>query len=133
MQSIEESLEYEGIDLLSDFGGYLGLFIGASALSLSNIALNYFFQMMPKLKNRVGSGIRVGQIVEDEYTEGQQETERTQGTSPTPHRMSPLEIEITLIKIQEDLAKKENKIKSKPHGLSKRNKKGKSPNKPTKE
>ena len=117
----------------------MGLFIGASVLSLSNIALNYFFQMMPKLKNRVGSGMRVEQIVEAEYTEGQEETElndkffeRTRGTSPPPHRMSPFEIEITLNKLQEDFVKLESKIKSKPHSLSKRNKKGKSPNKSTK-
>ena len=113
--------------MLSDFGGYLGLFIGASALSLSNVALNYFFEMMQKFKNRVGYNMTIEQIVED--TEGQQEIklndkvfEDTRGMSSTSHRMSQSEIEKTLTKLQKDFVKLENKIRSKPHGLSKRNK-----------
>ena len=43
---ISETLDYKAIDFLSDFGGYLGLFIGASLLYLYDVFTNFFLRLL---------------------------------------------------------------------------------------
>ena len=43
---ISETLDYKAIDFLSDFGGYLGLFIGASLLYLYDVFANFFLRLL---------------------------------------------------------------------------------------
>ena len=43
---IDETLDYKAIDFLSDFGGYLGLFIGASLLYLYDVFANFFLRLL---------------------------------------------------------------------------------------
>ena len=54
-----ESLDFTGLDLLMAFGGYLGLFIGASILSLYDIFINFFMKMVTKFKSRLDSKIKI--------------------------------------------------------------------------
>ena len=102
------------------FGGYLGLFIGASILSLYDISINFFTNMVTKFKSKLDSEIKTGEI--KEYNEGQWETvlndksfQPTKKVFTTPHRISPFEMELEncliLIKIQEDLVKQGKTIK----------------------
>ena len=44
-------MDYTIIDLLSDFGGYLGLFIGASVLYLYDISTHFILQIITKFKS----------------------------------------------------------------------------------
>lgn len=44
-------MDYTVIDLLSDFGGYLGLFIGASVLYLYDISTHFILQIITKFKS----------------------------------------------------------------------------------
>ena len=46
---IDETLDYKAIDFLSDFGGYLGLFIGASLLYLYDVCADFFLRLLTKL------------------------------------------------------------------------------------
>ena len=48
---MEEFLAYTGLDLLNAFGGYLGLFIGASLLSLYDVTVNNFWNILTKFKS----------------------------------------------------------------------------------
>ena len=106
------------------FGGYLGLFIGASILSLYDISIKFFMKMVTNFKSRLDSEIKIEELkVEiEEYNEGQWETvlndksfQPTKKVFSTPHRISPFEMELKncliLIKIQEDLVKQGKTIK----------------------
>ena len=121
---IGESLDFTGLDLLMAFGGYLGLFIGASILSLYDISINFFMKMVTKFKSRLDSEIKTEEpkVEIEEYIEGQEETilndksfQPTKMGFSTPHRISPVEMELKnspiLIKIQEDSVKQGKAIK----------------------
>ena len=121
---IGESLDFTGLDLLMAFGGYLGLFIGASILSLYDISINFFMKMVSKFKSRLISEIKTEKLKLEieEYNEGQGEKlsndksfQPTKKGFSTPHRISPVEMELKnspiLIKIQEDSVKQGKAIK----------------------
>ena len=106
------------------FGGYLGLFIGGSLLSLYDISIKFFMKMVTKFKSRLDSEIKTEELkVEiEEYNEVQGETvlndksfQPTKKVFSTPHRISPVEMELEnspiLIKMQEDLVKQGKTIK----------------------
>ena len=107
-------MDYKAIDLLSDFGGYLGLFIGASILYLYDISINFLRSIITKFKSRIGTSTRIEEL-KTEYDESQDKEmktndktfQHTQNTTSTPIRMSYSENENSkiLIKIQEELAK----------------------------
>ena len=65
-------MDYTAIDFLSDFGGYLGLFIGASILYLYDISTHFILQIITKFKSRFGAGIRIGEL-KTETVKGQEE------------------------------------------------------------
>ena len=48
MEVVEKIIVYELIDFFSDFGGFIGLFLGASCISLIDLAEPY----LEKLSNR---------------------------------------------------------------------------------
>ena len=58
------------------FGGYLGLFIGASILSLYDIFISFFMRLVTKFKSRVDSEIKTEELNAEieEYNEGQWRT-----------------------------------------------------------
>ena len=106
------------------FGGYLGLFIGASILSLYDISIKFFMKMVTKFKSRLGTEIKTEDRKEEieEYNKGQRETvlndksfQPIKKVFSAPHRISPAEMELEnfpiLIKIQEDLVKLEKTVK----------------------
>ena len=82
------------------FGGYLGLFIGASILSLYDISISFFMKLVTKIKSRGDSEIS--------FTTSKK-------VFSTPLRISPVEVELEdhpiLIKMKEDLAKQGETIK----------------------
>ena len=82
------------------FGGYLGLFIGASILSLYEISISFFMKLVTKFKSRGDSEIS--------FTTSKK-------VFSTPIRISPVEVELEdhpiLIKMKEDLAKQGETIK----------------------
>ena len=82
------------------FGGYLGLFIGASILSLYDISISFFMKLVTKIKSRGDSEIS--------FTTSKK-------VFSTPFRISPVEVELEdhpiLIKMKEDLAKQGETIK----------------------
>ena len=82
------------------FGGYLGLFIGASILSLYDISISFFMKLVTKFKSRGDSEIS--------FTTSKK-------VFSTPLRISPVEVELEdhpiLIKMKEDLAKQGETIK----------------------
>ena len=59
-------MDYTVIDLLSDFGGYLGLFIGASVLYLYDISTHFILQIITKFKS---SRLRINILNEEFKTE----------------------------------------------------------------
>ena len=63
---MEEFLAYTGFDLLNAFGGYLGLFIGASIMSLYDVTIKNFLKIMTKFKS---SDMRIEKIHETECNE----------------------------------------------------------------
>ena len=88
------------------FGGYLGLFIGASILSLYDISIKVFMKMVTKFNSRLDTAIKT-----EEFNKGQQETvlndksiQLTEKVFSTTHRISPVEMEQNWIKMQNDLA-----------------------------
>ena len=106
------------------FGGYLGLFIGASILSLYDILISILMKLLTKFKSRVDSEIRTEELNAEieEYNEGQWRTvlnDKSFTTSKkvfsTPIRISPVEVELEdhpiLIKMKEDLVKQGETIK----------------------
>ena len=111
---ISDTMDYKAIDLLSDFGGYLGLFIGASILYLYDISINFLRSIITKFKSRIGTSTRIEEL-KTEYDGGQDKEMKTndktfqltQNTTSTPIRISYSENENSkiLIKIQEELAK----------------------------
>ena len=114
------------------FGGYLGLFIGASILSLYDISIKFFMKMVTKFKSRVGTEIKTEDLkVEiEEYNKGQRETvlndksfQPIKKVFSAPHRISPVEMELEnfpiLIKMQEDLVKLEKTVKKQEKLLAK--------------
>ena len=82
------------------FGGYLGLFIGASILSLYDFSISFFMKLVTKFKSRGDSEIS--------FTTSKK-------VFSTPIRISPVEVELEdhpiLIKMKEDLAKQGETIK----------------------
>ena len=104
-------MDYTAIDFLSDFGGYLGLFIGASILYLYDISTHFILQIITKLKSR----IEELKTEYDGYDEGQDEStkmnekifEITKNTKTTPKEISYSETEKIklLINLQKELAK----------------------------
>ena len=82
------------------FGGYLGLFIGASILSLYDISISFFMKLVTKFKSRGDSEIS--------FTTSKK-------VFSTPIRISPVEVELEdhpiLIKMKEDLVKQGETIK----------------------
>ena len=97
MQSviITETLDYKSIDFLSDFGGYLGLFIGASILYLYDHSIYFILQIITKFKSRFGTSTRIEEL-KTEYDEGQDEKMKmndktfqlTHNTTSKPNRIS---------------------------------------------
>ena len=51
VEAVEEFLAYTGLDLLNAFGGYLGLFIGASIMSLYDVTIKNFLKILTKFKS----------------------------------------------------------------------------------
>ena len=100
-------MDYNAIDLLSDFGGYLGLFIGASILYLYDVSTNFLLQIITKFKSRFGTSIRIEEL-KTEYDKGQDEEMKmndktfqlTQHTTSKPNRISYSENENSKIPIK---------------------------------
>ena len=114
------------------FGGYLGLFIGASILSLYDIFISFFMRLVTKFKSRVDSEIRTEEINAEieEYNEGQWRTvlndksfTPSKKVFSTPLRISPVEVELEdhpiIIKMQAELVKLGKTIKKQEKLLSK--------------
>ena len=108
-------MDYKAIDLLSDFGGYLGLFIGASIVYVYDVSTYFILQIITKFKSRFGTGIRIEEL-KTESDEGQDEemkmnnktfpiTQKTTSTSSIRTSYSENENIKILINIQEELAK----------------------------
>ena len=100
--------------MLSDFGGYLGLFIGASILYLYDISTNFFLKILAKLGSR--PPIRLNELQtehhdvksqDEEMTMGDKEFQQRHNITSTPGRVSYSENQIyeILKKIQEELGK----------------------------
>ena len=113
-----ETLDYESIDLLSDIGSYLGLFIGASILSLYEVSINFLLRFITRFKSRIGIGSRIEDLKTEYDDEGQDEEikindntfQLKQNIITKPRRVSNYEneienIKLILINIQEELAK----------------------------
>ena len=120
---IEESLDYEFIDLLSDFGGYMGLFIGASILSLNASAINCLKKIITKFKGSLRSSISSEESLDPDYIESHGEMTQNDkilevaevfGISSTSNRIYSFEIELknTQIwnKMQEDIERLGEKV-----------------------
>ena len=114
------------------FGGYLGLFIGASILSLYDIFISILMKLLKKFKSRVDSEIRTEEINAEieEYNEGQWRTvlndksfTPSKKVFSTPLRISPVEVELEdhpiIIKMQAELVKLGKTIKKQEKLLSK--------------
>ena len=119
------------------FGGYLGLFIGASILSLYDVSINFFMKIVTKYKHRLDSKIKTEELkleIEEHDNEGQ--LEKTLNLAPskkvptTPQSFSSGEMELensqilmkqgkTIKKLEKLLAKQANILAK----LEKRNKK----------
>ena len=76
------------------FGGYLGLFIGASIISLYDISIKFFMKMITKFKSRHEIKTEELKVEIEEYNEGQGETQLndksfqpTKKISTTPHQL----------------------------------------------
>ena len=113
---ISETLDYKSIDLLGDIGGYLGLFIGASILSLYEVSINFLLRFMTKFKNRFGISSRIEDLKTEYDGEGQDGEikindstfQLRQSIASKPSRISYSEnenLKVLLINIQEELAK----------------------------
>ena len=68
---ISETLDYKSIDLLSDIGGYLGLFIGASILSLYEVSINFLLKLITRFKSRFSNSSRIEDLKTEYDGEGQ--------------------------------------------------------------
>ena len=114
------------------FGGYLGLFIGASILSLYDIFISFFMRLVTKFKSRVDSEIKTEEINAEieEYNEGQWRTvlndksfTPSKKVFSTPLRISPVEVELenspSFIKMQAELVKLGKTIKKQEKLLEK--------------
>ena len=90
------------------FGGYLGLFIGASILSLYDISISFFMKLVTKFKSRGDSEIS--------FTTSKK-------VFSTPLRISPVEVELenspSFIKMQAELVKQGKTIKKQEKLLAK--------------
>ena len=112
---ITETLDYESIDLLSDLGGYLGLFIGASILSLYEVSIYYLLRFITRIKSRFGSSSRIEDLKTGYNGEGPDGVikindstfQLKKNITSKPSRVSNSENENTklLINIQEELAR----------------------------
>ena len=114
------------------FGGYLGLFIGASILSLYDIFISILMKLLKKFKSRVDSEIRTEELNAEieEHNEGQWRTvlndksfTPSKKVFSTPLRISPVEVELEdhpiIIKMQAELVKLGKTIKKQEKLLSK--------------
>ena len=113
---ISETLDYKSIDLLGDIGGYLGLFIGASILSLYEVSINFLLRFITRFKNRFGISSRIEHLKNEYDGEGQDGVMKIndstfqikENITSKPSRVSNSEnenIKLILINIQEELAK----------------------------
>ena len=112
---ISEALDYEFIDFLSDIGGYLGLFIGASILSLYEVSINFLLKLITRFKSRFSNSSRIEDLKTEYDGEGQDGEinindstfQLKKNITSKPSRFSYSENENTklLINIQEELAK----------------------------
>ena len=104
------------------FGGYLGLFIGASILSLYDISIKFFMKIVTKFKSRLETEFKTEEVEIEEYKEGQGEKvlhdksfQPTKKFFSASHRILPVEMELEnspiLIKMQEDIVKQGKTIK----------------------
>ena len=114
------------------FGGYLGLFIGASILSLYDISISFFMKLFTKFKSKGDSEIRTEELNAEikEYKEGQLRTvlndksfTPSKKVFSTPLRISPFEVELenspSFIKMQAELVKQGETIKKQKKLLAK--------------
>ena len=114
------------------FGGYLGLFIGASILSLYDIFISFLMRLVTKFKIRVDSEIKTEEINAEieEYNEGQWRTvlndksfTPSKKVFSTPLGISPVEVELenspSFIKMQAELVKQGKTIKKQEKLLAK--------------
>ena len=106
-------MDYKFTDLLSSFGGNLGLFIGASTLYLYDISTYFILQIITKFKSRFGSTSTRIEELKTESDESQNDEMKMNDKTfqlrqnTTPNRISFSENENVklLINIQEELAK----------------------------
>ena len=97
-----ETLDYESIDLLSDLGGYLGLFIGASILSLYEVSINFLLRLITRFKSRLGNSSRIEDLKTEYDDEGQDEEIKINDNT---FQLRQNENTKLLINIQEELAR----------------------------
>ena len=115
------------------FGGYLGLFIGASILSLYDISIEVFIKMVTKFNRTLHTAIKTEdlKLEIEEHNKGQRETvlndksfQPIKKVFSAPYRISPVEMELEnfpiLIKMQEDLVKLEKTVKKQEKLLAKK-------------
>ena len=92
-------MDYKFTDFLSDFGGFLGMFIGGSILYLYDISTYFILQIITKFKRRFGSDIRI-KVVKIEFNENE-------------NSKILIKIQEEIEKLADMLAKDENKNKIK--------------------
>ena len=112
---ISETLDYKSIDLLGDIGGYLGLFIGASILSLYEVSINFLLKLITRFKSRFSNSSRIEDLKTEYDGEGQDgeinindstfQLKKNITSKPTRFSYSENENTKLLINIQEELAK----------------------------
>ena len=112
---ISETLDYKSIDLLGDIGGYLGLFIGASILSLYEVSINFLLRFITRFKSRFDNSSRIEDLKTEYDGEGQDgeinindstfQLKKNITSKPSRFFYSENENTKLLINIQEELAK----------------------------
>ena len=109
---ISETLDYKLIDLQSDFGGNLGLYIGASMLYLYDISIYFMQIIITKLKSKFGSCRNIDELKPepDEFGDLDQSSQLTNKTTSTSIGIPSSENSKILSNIQEQLQKLDNKI-----------------------
>ena len=112
------------------FGGYLGLFIGASILSLYDVSINFFMKIVTKYKHRLDSKIKTEELKLEIEEHDNESFTPSKKVLTTPQSFSSGEMELensqilmkqgkTIKKLEKLLAKQANILAK----LEKRNKK----------